>query len=227
MVRKIGLATTVASVAASALLMVSSAQGATDLGQLGTNHGCGGADYTEIQTATGGPPRYDVPMDGVINSWSVEMTNDSGVVTQLKMFRPTSAPNQFRLIGESSNQAMTPNIVNTFSTSIPVQTGDLLGIDVLEGSGYDCLFDTADASDVAQEVNPDPSVVGDTVTTTADFNPTRVNVAATLIPSPTAAPSGPTGQRAAALKKCKKKAQKKHWSKTKLKKCKKKAKLLP
>lgn len=39
--------------------------------------------------------------------------------------------------------------------------------------------------------------------------------------------SAPTGQRAAALKKCKAKAKQKHWSKTRLKKCKKKAKLLP
>jgi hypothetical protein len=36
-----------------------------------------------------------------------------------------------------------------------------------------------------------------------------------------------TGQRAAELKKCKKKAKKQHWTKTRLKKCKKKAKLLP
>ncbi len=35
-----------------------------------------------------------------------------------------------------------------------------------------------------------------------------------------------TGQRAAALKKCKK-AKKKDWTKKKLRKCKKKAKLLP
>jgi hypothetical protein len=40
-------------------------------------------------------------------------------------------------------------------------------------------------------------------------------------------PPQPTGQRAAALKKCKKKAHKNHWSKKRLKKCKKKAKLLP
>jgi hypothetical protein len=39
--------------------------------------------------------------------------------------------------------------------------------------------------------------------------------------------SGATGQRAAALKKCKKTAKKKHWTKKRLKKCKKKAKLLP
>ena len=39
--------------------------------------------------------------------------------------------------------------------------------------------------------------------------------------------SGPTGQRAAALKRCKKRAHKHHWSKDRLKKCKKKARLLP
>jgi CSLREA domain-containing protein len=44
-------------------------------------------------------------------------------------------------------------------------------------------------------------------------------------PAPPA--TGPTGQRAAALKKCKKKAKKQHWTKTRLKKCKKKAKKLP
>jgi protein-disulfide isomerase len=40
-------------------------------------------------------------------------------------------------------------------------------------------------------------------------------------------PPGPTGQRAAALKKCKKKAHKNHWSKKRLKKCKRKARRLP
>jgi hypothetical protein len=45
--------------------------------------------------------------------------------------------------------------------------------------------------------------------------------------SATAPPAGPTGQRAAALKKCKKKAHKKHWTKKKLKKCKRKARKLP
>ena len=39
--------------------------------------------------------------------------------------------------------------------------------------------------------------------------------------------TGATGQRAAALKKCKQKAKKKHWTKKRLKKCKRKARLLP
>jgi hypothetical protein len=48
----------------------------------------------------------------------------------------------------------------------------------------------------------------------------------TLTDTPSSGP-GVTGQRAAALKKCKKNAHKKHWSKKKLRKCKKKANLLP
>jgi hypothetical protein len=53
-------------------------------------------------------------------------------------------------------------------------------------------------------------------------------VSVTPLPPTPAAPAAPvTGQRAAALKKCKKKAKKKHWSTKKLKKCKKKANLLP
>jgi hypothetical protein len=53
----------------------------------------------------------------------------------------------------------------------------------------------------------------------------HVDLSATV--GPTDQPTGPTGQQASALKKCKKKAKKKHWSKKKLKKCKKKAKKLP
>jgi hypothetical protein len=44
-----------------------------------------------------------------------------------------------------------------------------------------------------------------------------------VVPSP----SGPTGQRAAALASCKKRAKQHHWSHQRLRKCKKKANLLP
>jgi hypothetical protein len=41
------------------------------------------------------------------------------------------------------------------------------------------------------------------------------------------AQAGPTGERAAALKKCKKRAKKKDWSKKQLNRCKRKARRLP
>jgi hypothetical protein len=45
--RRHALGPVIFSVLASALILVSSAQADTDLGQLGTNHGCGGSDDTK------------------------------------------------------------------------------------------------------------------------------------------------------------------------------------
>jgi hypothetical protein len=211
-----------ASAAASGLLIVSSAQGATfNLGQVGTNHNCVGYEYTEIQTATGAPPRYEAPSDGTITSWSVAATSQTNVFVKLKMFRQTNLANFFTLIGESSMQGpLTPNMLNgPFTTSIPVKAGDLLALDVVAGSGLGCLFDTADTGDVAEEVYPDDSVVGDIVTRSDSFNSTRANIAATFDPQ---SPAPPGGQPTSHNKKCKK-HKKKHKSAALIaKKCKKK-----
>ena len=51
-----------------------------------------------------------------------------------------------------------------------------------------------------------------------------------VVPAPPQTPTGatpPTGQRAAALASCKKRAHKHNWSKKRLKKCKRRALLLP
>jgi hypothetical protein len=203
-------------------LVPAQAGAAVDLGQFGTNHSCGGSDYTEIQTATGAAPRYDAPTNGTITSWSVQATSETDVFVKLKMFRPGMVANFLDLIGESSTVGpLTPNTLNgPFATSIPVKAGDVLGLNVVAGSGLGCLFDTADMGDVAEEVNPDPSVVGDTVTTTDVFNPTRVNVAATLgsplPPTPTPTPVTPK------KKKCKKHKKHRSAESAKKKKCTKK-----
>jgi len=204
----IGLATALA-------LLPASAQADTNLGDLGTNHDCGGDGYTEIQASTGAAPRYDVPADGVITSWRLLATAETNVIVRLKMFRPTANPNQFTLIGQSLDQGpLTPDVLNgPFPTSIPVKAGDLLGVFVVDGDGYGCLFDTATDGDVAREVNPDDSNVGDTVTTNSTFTPARVNVAATLGPPPAPTP--------VTHKKCKKKKHKRSAESAK-KKCKKK-----
>ncbi|HEX3562697.1 MAG TPA: PASTA domain-containing protein [Solirubrobacterales bacterium] len=175
--------------------MVSSAQGATlDLGGLGTDFPCGGAGYTEIQTATGAAPRYDAPADGTITSWSISATSETDVFVKLKMFRPTNVAGLLDLIGESSTKGpLTPNMLNgPFQTSIPVRAGDVLGLDVVAGSGLGCGFTSSNMGDIMEEVNPDDSVVGDSVTTTNLFSPVRLNVAATLsVPEPATSPPPP------------------------------------
>jgi hypothetical protein len=189
------------SVAASALLMVSSAQGATfDIGQLGTNQGCIGSGYTDIQTATGVPPRYDAPADGTITSWSVLATSETNVLVRLKIFRPTMLANFLDLIGESTIQGpLAPSVLNgPFPTSIPVKAGDVLGLNVVAGTGLGCVRGTLNPGDITEEVDPDNSVVGDTVTTDSFIDPTRINVAATLsVPEPggpSPSPAPPSGQ---------------------------------
>jgi hypothetical protein len=202
-------------------LVPAQAGAAVDLGQFGTNHSCGGSDYTEIQTATGAAPRYDAPTNGTITSWSVQATSETDVFVKLKMFRPGMVANFLDLIGESATVGpLTPNTLNgPFATSIPVKTGDVLGLDVVAGSGLGCLFETMDMDDVAEEVNPDDSEVGDGVLTTTVLSADRVNVAATFetpVP-PTPTPVTPVTTK----KKCKK--HKKHRSaESAKKKCKKK-----
>jgi hypothetical protein len=195
------------------------------LGQdTGTDFGCGGAGYSELQASTAGSPGYAAPADGTITSWSFGTNADTDDVVKLRVFRPTADPDQFQVVGDSAPQGpLPPNTVNgPFQTSIPVKAGDVLGVNIVEGSGPMCLFATSAAGDLAKEVNPDNYNVGDVANTTDDFTSARVNMAATL-----STPEPPTGQRAAALKQCKKKAKKKHWTKKRLKKCKRKARLLP
>jgi hypothetical protein len=207
---------------------VSSASGANaaqfPLGQsTGTGSACGGSGYSELQAGTAASPRYAAPVDGTITSWSFRTNNDTNDVVKLRVFRPTATANQFMVVGDSAAQGPLPaNTVNgPFQTAIPVKAGDVLGINIVAGSNPMCLFNSSAGGDVAKQVNPDPFNAGDVATTTTDFT-ARVNIAATL-----SAPEPPTGQRAAALKKCKKTAKRKHWSNKRLRKCKKKALLLP
>jgi hypothetical protein len=145
---------------------------------------------------------------------------------------------------------MTASVINTFSGfSIPVQAGDVLGASA--GAGLPaCIFDATGDAVWLDPLRQDLADGGQ-----AAFQPqanNRLNLIAVVEPDadrdgfgdetqdhclgaagpqtgcPVAStPTGPAGQRSAALKKCKKKAKKKDWTKKQLKKCNKKARLLP
>jgi len=109
---------------------------------------------------------------------------------QLRIFRPESG-GIYRLVAESNFEAVTMDpagMVRTFTTSIPVQGGDHLGMQTGNPSGDAVgMYATANANDVAWNPvgNPQP-VVGQTVGPGSDFptyginSPARANVAATL-----------------------------------------------
>jgi hypothetical protein len=81
-----------------------------------------------VANAPGDPLSATIPVDGVISRWNFNIIPiPSGFISQtLKILRATGVPNQFQVIGESSQDPISGGL-NTFSTRIPVHTGDSIG----------------------------------------------------------------------------------------------------
>jgi hypothetical protein len=212
------------------------AAGATVVGRANTpttgGECLGGFTRLQITTAL-----YTVPLPGVLTTWSFAAAA-SPPQLRLKVGRPTGGTN-FTIVGESPVETMTANTLRTFPIRIPVQAGDVLG--EYQATDGHCSSGSAGYSYVYVNVD---QPLGTNATFLGPVTNTELPLAASLEADsdrdgfgdetqdqcPTNATTQgpcPTGQRAAALRRCKKKAHKKHWSKKRLKKCKKKARLLP
>jgi hypothetical protein len=115
----------------AALIFTGSATAATTVG-----NGCAADESLEPATvislsgAPGNPFPNAIPSAGVITSWSLNNAGadySSGFILQqkLKIFRPTGIPGQLTVVGESALGTVRHGM-NTFSTRIPVQAGDLI-----------------------------------------------------------------------------------------------------
>jgi hypothetical protein len=200
-----------------------------------------GTNLLEQESSSG--PSYAVPSGGgVISSWSVQGSSLPGQVT-LKVVRETT-PDYYLVEGSSGVQTALPNQLNTYPTRLAVAAGNEIAL-YAAGAGAPCDYYTGNDADVQTYLfspggTPDPAV-GTTVGPNQYHEPGYLlNVSAGVEPdadhdgygdeTQDLCPIDPTKQdscRAAALKKCKKKAKKHDWSHKRLKKCKKKARLLP
>jgi len=81
-----------------------------------------------VANAPGSPLPATIPVNGVVTKWTFSVVPiPSGVYLQtLKILRATGAPKQFQVVGESSPGSLNAG-VSTFSTQIPVRTGDFIG----------------------------------------------------------------------------------------------------
>jgi hypothetical protein len=94
----------------------------------------GNSDYLE-PSVTGGT-LYVAKAAGTITSWS---TNTAGTGTYtFKVFRRTSDPDVYRVLAQATSQVLGPGL-HTFPTSIPVESGDMIGFNVSGGSSS-CTF---------------------------------------------------------------------------------------
>jgi hypothetical protein len=216
MIRRIGLATGVSALLLAIGASSANAETAT-VGQLFTPAiNCAGP-FTYLETASPSRVSYVIPFDGVITSWAWHAGATPVTDLKLKVGHAASG-GQFVIDAEALAGSQTPNAVTDYPANIPVQAGQIIGISQNSGScvsddlGYGTTFFTGD-------VPPSPTPM----TPFGTFNDKALPVQATVTRPPVAQP---TGRRAAALKKCKKKFPGKTNAK-KRKKCIKKAKLLP
>jgi hypothetical protein len=142
--------------------------------------------YDELQTSVVAGTSYVVPSGGVITSWSTQVGTIPGQVLGMKVYRPIG-PGSFLVVGQDGPRALTSG-VNTFATSLPVQTGDILGIFLPPNVQADCRFETKRIGDQISwhEGN---TFVGSSFTVPGAFpeNPYpggRLNVSASLLPPP-------------------------------------------
>jgi hypothetical protein len=87
-----------------------------------------GYTLISLANAPGSPLPATIPSGGVITRWSSNADPEipPGALSQvLKVLRPTGAPKQFQVVGESSGPIS--GGLNTFPARIPVQAGDHIG----------------------------------------------------------------------------------------------------
>jgi len=142
------------------------------------------ADELVTQAATG--TSYAIPAPGgVITSWST--TSFLPTANQrfgLKVFR-ASGPNTFTALAQD-NRVLTPNSVNTFSVSIPVQAGDLVGFHLpseAETDPVDCAFESSLQNNWAYLEGSAPLGVP-TAFTEAYESLDLANISVTVLPPP-------------------------------------------
>jgi hypothetical protein len=206
---------------AALVLFAPAAPGATvTLGQVappGAFFDC--TECSDLQGSTDpASPGYAVPplpasgAPWTMVSWSARGSSGPGSARAL-VWRPTGTIGEYRLVANTADGQFAAGAIGTFTTSIPVQPGDVLG--VRSSTSFAPLYDSVHSADVEIGAVGDP-VIGDTTGGPGSTLPFQsgsnllLNVSATLsAPDP------------AVKRKCKKKKHKRSAESAKKKKCKK------
>jgi hypothetical protein len=178
------LLTAFAAAALIAPAAAPSAQAAVAIGQTGTDSApiCSADDEAQPSVSTGRP--YEVPSTGgignwILTSWSHEAGAASGQQAKVKVWRQVSGLT-YTVVGQDGPRNLASSVLNTFTASIPVKSGDILGITPTSG-GVLCAFGP---SGETYYLGDGDAATGAQVTFTA-FTGRRLNVSATLEPANT------------------------------------------
>jgi hypothetical protein len=146
---------------------------------------------------------YVIPSPGVITSWSTNASAGKGQIYSFRIIRPLTHE-RFLVVAHDTPKVLTPEKLNTFKTTIPVKAGDLLGFNYNPSMNPNtaCFFEAAGRQNVLTVRQgdtltlPDPPD-GDVIESFFAEHELRLNVSATLLPSPTIASLNPASGDAA------------------------------
>ena len=167
-----------AAVGALALAVFAStaAAGIVNLGGTGADPGtnCSGLIAINNQVASGNPSIVPAG-EWTLTRWS--LTGGSGGTVGLRILRPTGIAHQYTIVAATKTKSLTPGVMNTFTASISVRGGDVIGL--YAETPTDCARFTGDPND--QYLIFDPSTpVGGIANAISAGSGYRLNLAAVL-----------------------------------------------
>lgn len=170
--------------AAALLLSASSAAASVTLGQLAPTTGlghCNPNDLVEPSVTSG--PSYAAAGSGTITAWSTNAGANTGQRMTMKVFRKTSDPNTYAVVAHDGPRDLVQNTLNTFSTSIPVKAGDLIGLHPVTVATSTTYCDFPVTGDSYLFIN-NSDLADNSSAAFTDTQPNdRLNVSAVLVPS--------------------------------------------
>ncbi len=182
----------IASALAAALLVFAAAPvpAAVTIGQLAPSPPASetSADTDRAQPSVTAGNSYVVPATGgvtawTLTSWSHNAAADVGQELTMKVFRKVADPLTYTVVGHDGPRPLTPSIVNTFQTSLPVKAGDVLGNNSKSPADNASYFPAPGESFIDIQPGLADGQTGSFVLEAAD--PLRLNISAVLEPTNT------------------------------------------
>jgi hypothetical protein len=136
--------------------------------------------FDRVQPTVTDGSSYVMPANGTITSWSTTTSADGGGQLKLKVYRHVSGTT-YMAVAQDVPRDLALNTINTFSTSLSVKTGDLLGLNSFTGTP-DCAFLVTGETYLRVPGDLADGQSADFIDSTVDR---RLNVSAVLEPSNT------------------------------------------
>jgi hypothetical protein len=174
----------IAAAVSMSLLGAAGASAATEAGSRCQGNAPGGnLTAISVANAPGSPIPATIPVGGVITRWTYNTVPlpPGTYSTALKIFRRTGGPEQFQVIADSGFASLSGGL-NTFSTRIPVQAGDLVGsFGQQMGSPFTIICSTGTPGDKAAVIEGNPPV-GSTATALGEPEGLQVPITVSVEP---------------------------------------------